>query len=46
MSKPAYWIVFVEGRDPARFTQRAAMRVHVAALKLQGIKPIVKAVGF
>ena len=45
MSKPAYWIVFVEGRDPARFTQRAAMRLYVAALKLQGIKPIVKVVG-
>lgn len=45
MSKPAYWIVFTPGRDPQRFTQRAAMRVHVAALKLRGIKPIVKAVG-
>lgn len=46
MSKPLYWMVYAEGREPQRFAQRAAMRVHVAALKLQGIKPIVKAVGF
>lgn len=46
MSKPAYWIVYAEGREPARFLKRAAMRIHVAGLRMQGIKPIVKAVGY
>lgn len=46
MSKPLYWLVLIPGRDPEKFTQRAAMRVFVAAQKALGRKPIVKAVGF
>ncbi|QOR55744.1 MAG: hypothetical protein YHS30scaffold667_40 [Phage 65_10] len=45
MSKPAYWIVFISGREPEKFTQRASMRVFVAAQKLLGHLPIVKAIG-
>lgn len=46
MSKPAYWLVFIPGREPEKFTQRAAMRVFVAAQRIAGRSPIVKPVGF
>ena len=46
MAKPAFWIVYIEGREPEKFTRRAAMRAFVALQKALGQKPIVKAVGF
>lgn len=46
MSKPAYWLVFLPGREPEKFTIRAAMRVYVATQKARGLAPIVRAVGF
>lgn len=46
MSKPAYWLVFIPGRDPEKFTVRAVMRAFVALQKAHGVSPIVKPVGF
>lgn len=47
MSKPFYWIVWVNGTgDPRRFQQRATMRAFVALQKLQGHSVIIKSVGF
>jgi hypothetical protein len=45
MSKPAYWLVWVNG-EQHRFTQRAAMRIFVAAQKALGRQVTIKAVGF
>jgi hypothetical protein len=46
MSEPAYWLVFLPGREPEKFTVRAVMRAFVALQKASGARPIVKPVGF
>lgn len=46
MSKPVYWIVYIEGKAPQKFTLRRTMRLFVAVQKALGKKPIVKPVGF
>lgn len=46
MSKPAYWLVFMPGREPEKFTVRALMRAYVATQKALGARPIVQPVGF
>lgn len=45
MSKPIYWIVWVNG-TPHRYTQRAAARGFAMLRKACGDQVIVKAVGF
>lgn len=46
MSKPAFWLVFIPGRAPEKFTVRVLMRAYVRAQKARGLAPIVKPVGF
>lgn len=46
MAKPAYWIVFIPGLEPEKFTIRAVMRAFVATQKARGVRPIVQPVGF
>lgn len=45
MSKPIYWIVWVNG-SPRNFTQRSAARLYAAAQKTLGHQVTVKSVGF
>lgn len=43
--KPAFWIVYIPGQDPLKFTQRVTLRAYVTAQKLLGKKPIIKPIG-